>query len=150
MERHRKKFIKIGIITCSNATQEMDCCAVACLKDFNLRLGDFQHYPPDRELRLVGILSCAGCPTRIYPEKILRKVASLVKFGTTHLHFANCMTAFCPFIRSYAKVIGLKYPAIEIIEGTHEKHITDEEFRTRTRCALETNRTMPDVILEPL
>jgi predicted metal-binding protein len=150
MEQQQKNFIKIGIITCSNATQEMDCCAVACLKDFSLRLGDFQRYPPDQELRLVGMLSCAGCPTSIYPEKILRKAASLVKFGVTKLHFANCMTAFCPFMRSYAKAISRKYPEIELIEGTHAKHITDEAFRAKTRCALETNRTMPDVILEPL
>ena len=147
MSQQHKKSIKIGIIACSSATQEMDCCAIGCFKDFNLRSGSFHRYPADQELRLVGLVSCAGCPTRVYPEKILRKVASLAKLGTVKLHFANCMLSFCPFIKTYIKVIRQKYPDIELIEGTHEKHLTDEQFRERTRCALEAGKQMSDVFL---
>lgn len=141
------KPIKLGILTCSNATQEMDCCSVSCLRDFNLRLGGFQNYPSDQPLRLVGIISCAGCPTRVYPEKILRKINSLVDFGVTNLHFSNCLAAFCPFVNTYQRVIGQKYPDLELIGCTHEKHVTDEEFRGKLRCALEVNLKMPDIIL---
>ena len=150
MSQQRKKSIKIGMIACSHATQEMDCCAVGCFRDFNMRLGSFKRYPADQDLRLVGLVSCAGCPTKIYPEKILRKVESLAKLGTSKLHFANCMMAFCPFIKTYIKTVGEKYPDIELVEGTHEKHLTDEQFKERTRCALEAGKQMSDVFLEPI
>ena len=141
------KPAKIGIITCSNATQEMDCCSVSCLRDFNMRLGSFQEYDPDQPIRLVGIINCAGCPTRAYPEKILRKVDSLARFGVTNIHFTNCMTAFCPFIKGYIKTVSQKYPDIDLVEGTHEKHITDEDFREKLHCAFAANKKMPDIIL---
>lgn len=139
--------LKIGIITCSNATTELDCCSVSCLRDYNMRLGGFQKYPSEQPIRLVGLISCAGCPTRAYPEKILRKVESLIKFGINSLHFANCLTAFCPFHKSYIKAISRKYPDLTLVDGTHEKHITDESFREKLRCAFETGQTMPDIIL---
>jgi Predicted metal-binding protein len=141
------KAIKLGIITCSTATQEMDCCSVSCLRDFNLRLGGFRNYPSDQPLRLVGLISCAGCPTRVYPEKILRKVDSLVRFGVTSLHFSNCLAAFCPFVNTYHQVISKRYPELELIGCTHEKHISDEEFRGKLRCAFESNLKIPDIIL---
>lgn len=141
------KAIKVGIITCANAAQDMDCCSVSCLSDFNKRLGGFQRYQPDIPLRLTGIISCAGCPTKAYPEKILRRVNSLVQFGVTHLHFANCMVAFCPFLNKYSNVIKAEYPELQLIEGTHEAHISNEEFRERLVCAFKSNKSMPDLIL---
>ena len=143
----KDKAIKIGIITCSNATGELDCCSVSCLRDFNMRLGGFRNYPSEQPLRLVGLISCAGCPTRAYPEKILRKVESLIKFGISRLHFANCLTAFCPFHKNYIKVISREYPDLILVDGTHEKHISDENFREKLRCAFESDLTMPDIIL---
>lgn len=143
----QNKPIKLGIITCANATQDLDCCSVSCLRDFNLRLGAFHHYPPETPLQLVGIISCAGCPTRVYPEKILRKVESLVRFGATNIHFANCLSAFCPFVNSYHQVIGERYPDIEMVGCTHEKHISHDDFRDKLRCAFESNLKMPDIIL---
>lgn len=143
----QNKPVKLGIITCSNATQEMDCCSVSCLRDFNLRLGGFKNYPAEQPLRLVGIISCAGCPTRVYPEKILRKVDSLVRFGVTSLHFANCLSAFCPFVNVYHQVINKEYTDLELVGCTHEKHITDEGFREKLHCAFEAKMKMPDIIL---
>lgn len=139
--------LKLGILTCSNATQDLDCCSVSCLRDFNLRLGAFKNYPADQPLRLVGLINCAGCPTRSYPEKILRKVESLVRFGVSHLHFANCLAAFCPFVNIYHQVISQKYPDLQLIACTHEKHVTDEAFRGKMRCAFESGLKMPDIIL---
>lgn len=147
MEHQNMKTIKIGIINCSNATQEMDCCSVSCLRDFNKRLGSFQHYQEADSLRLVGMISCAGCPTKFYPDKILKRVDSLIQFGVTHVHFSNCMTAFCPFLKTYSRTIKQKYPDIELINGTHEMHISNEEFRDKVSCALKENKKMPDVIL---
>jgi len=98
-------------------------------------------------LRLTGIISCAGCPTKAYPEKILRRVDSLAAFGVKYIHFANCLLAFCPFVNLYAETIKKKYSEIELIKGTHESHISDEDFRDKMVCAFETKRNMPDIIL---
>lgn len=141
------KAIKIGIVTCANATQDMDCCSVSCLKDFNKRLGSFQAYPQDAPLQLVGIISCAGCPTRAYPKKILRRVDALAQYGVQYIHFANCMRAFCPFLNKYAQAIAEKYPHIQVVEGTHEPHVTPEGFREKLVCAFETGKNMQDIIL---
>lgn len=51
--------IRIGIITCSNATDDLNCCSVSCFRDFNKRSGSFSRYPQEASLRLVGIVSCA-------------------------------------------------------------------------------------------
>jgi predicted metal-binding protein len=139
--------IKIGIITCANATQDMNCCSVSCLRDLHKRLGSFQNYPPDIPLHLVGMISCAGCPTKAYPEKILRRVNSLVQFKVTHLHFANCMMAFCPFLSKYTDAIKREYPDIQLIEGTHKAHNSNEVFREKLVCAFQSKKDMPDIIL---
>lgn len=142
--------VKIGIITCSNATQELDCCSVSCLRDFNKRLGAFQMYPEDKLLRLVGIISCSGCPTIAYPEKILKKVDALASFGVSSIHFTYCMMALCPFRKKYAEIIKKHYPEINLVEGTHEAHITYKEFQDKVRCAFAENKSMSDIILKKI
>jgi len=150
MDSQKADPIKIGIVTCSNATQDLDCCSVSCLKDFDQRLGKFHDYPQEAPLRLVGIISCARCPTLAYPEKILRRVDTLVRFGADNIHFANCMVAFCPFLKKYTAAIKKKYPDINVIEGSHESHRSPEKFREAVVCAFENGKTMADVILGTL
>ncbi|MDR0478027.1 MAG: CGGC domain-containing protein [Desulfobulbaceae bacterium] len=150
MDREKVKPIKIGIVTCTNATQDLDCCSVSCLRDFDKRLGSFHDYPQNATLRLMGIISCAGCPTRAYPEKILRRVDTLVQFGVNSIHFANCMVALCPFIKKYAEAIKKKYPEMNLMEGSHEAHISNEKFRENVACAFETGKDMADIILDRL
>ena len=137
---------RLGIITCSNAVQELDCCSVCCLSDLNKRTGSFKRYPVEDSLRLVGIISCSGCPTLAYPEKILRKVDALAQFGVTCLHFSYCMMALCPFQKKYTDVIRKAYPGIQLVEGTHEEHITREQYREKIKIAFEKNLCMADVI----
>lgn len=141
------KTNKIGIITCSNATQELDCCSVSCLRDLNKKSGNFKRYNDEESLRLIGIISCAGCPTKAYPDKILRKVSSLVRFGVTSVHFSYCMVALCPFLPKYIAAINKAYPDLELIQGTHEAHITYEQFCSKVVNAIETNHCMSDIIL---
>ena len=150
MNSQKAKPIKIGIVTCSNATQDLDCCSVSCLKDFDQRLGKFHDYPQETPLRLVGIISCARCPTLAYPEKILRRVDTLVRFGVNNIHFANCMVALCPFIKKYAAAIKKKYPEINVVEGSHEAHRGPEKFREAVVCAFEKGKSMADIILDTL
>lgn len=109
---------RIGILTCWNCTQELNCASVVCLADMRKKRGFFEIYK-QQEIVLVGIISCAGCPTVGAPEKILKRVKALASFKIDVIHLSYCMTAVCPFINKYVKVIKEKYPNIEIVEGTH-------------------------------
>lgn len=40
---------RIGILTCSNATQDLGCSSVSCLADFRKRKGTFDEYPEDEK-----------------------------------------------------------------------------------------------------
>lgn len=119
---------RIGILTCSNCTQDTNCAAVVCLGDMRKRRGLFERYPQDEPLDLIGIINCAGCPTLAAPEKILRRVRALAEYRLDALHLSYCMTALCPFIARYQKAIHQAYPDLEIILGTH-KPIDEKEFR---------------------
>lgn len=110
---------RIGILTCSNCTQESNCASVVCLGDMRKRKGFFERYPQDKPLDLIGIINCAGCPTIAAPEKILRRVRAVAEFKIDALHLSFCMTALCPFINKYSEVIKEEYPNLELIMGTH-------------------------------
>jgi predicted metal-binding protein len=103
---------RIGILTCSNCTQETNCAAVVCLGDMRKRRGFFERYQNEKKLDLIGIINCAGCPTLAAPEK-------LAEYRLGALHFSYCMTALCPFLKKYQTVITKVYPELEIVLGTH-------------------------------
>jgi predicted metal-binding protein len=119
---------RIGILTCSNATQESNCGSVVCLADMRKRRGFFNIYSENEPIDLIGIINCAGCPTVAAPEKILKKVRALAEFRIDALHFSFCITALCPFIKQYEKIIRKEYPDMEIVAGTH-KPIDKNEFQ---------------------
>lgn len=138
---------RIGIITCSNCTQDLDCASVVCLGDLRKRKGFFQEYAPDEKLDLVGIISCAGCPTVGAPEKILRRVGSIARFRVDAIHFSYCMTAVCPFIEKYRKVIQGAYPELKLVMGTHaprDPKLFQDEVR-ELLCGARLNMT--DLVL---
>ena len=110
---------RIGILTCTNCTQELNCASAVCLGDMRKKKGFFDRYQ-DQEVTLMGMISCAGCPTSAAPEKILRRVRALIDFKIDALHLSYCITALCPFMKKYIEVIKKEYPEIEIIEGTHK------------------------------
>ena len=110
---------RIGILTCSNCTQEINCAAVVCLGDMRKRRGFFERYQGEEKLDLIGIINCAGCPTLAAPEKILKRVKALTDYRLDALHFSYCMTALCPFLKKYQAVIAKAYPEQEIVLGTH-------------------------------
>ncbi|OPY13687.1 MAG: CGGC domain protein [Syntrophus sp. PtaB.Bin138] len=123
---------RIGIITCSNCTQDTNCAAVVCLADMRKRKGLFDRYANEAALELIGIISCAGCPTLAAPEKIMKRVDAIAAFKVDALHFSYCMTALCPFIEKYAKIIREKYPDLEVVMGTH-KPVDKGEFKRGVR-----------------
>jgi predicted metal-binding protein len=119
-QKERINMARIGIITCSNCTQETHCASVVCLGDMRKRRGLFERYPAEEPLDLIGIINCAGCPTLAVPEKILKRVRAVAEFKLDALHFSYCMTALCPFLSKYEKVIRAEYPRLEIVLGTHK------------------------------
>ena len=110
---------RIGILTCSNCTQDTNCASVVCLGDMRKRRGFFERYQNDEKLDLIGIINCAGCPTLAAPEKILKRVKALADYKLDALHLSYCMTALCPFLNKYQAVIAKAYPDLEIVSGTH-------------------------------
>ena len=110
---------RIGILTCSNCTQETNCASVVCLGDMREKRGFFERYLGEDKLDLIGIINCAGCPTLAAPEKILKRVKALAEYRLDALHFSYCMTTLCPFLKKYQTVIKEAYPGLTVIPGTH-------------------------------
>lgn len=140
---------RIGILTCSNATQDLGCSSVSCLAAFRKRKGAFAQYPQDEKLTLVGIINCPGCPTLTGPDKLLQRIRALTEFNVHSIHFSYCMKALCPFAEKYKKALEKAFPEIIIVIGTHEEHVSPEEYRKRVKKLFcQTPKTMTDVILD--
>ena len=140
---------KIGILTCSNATQDLGCSSVSCLADFRKRRGTFALYPEDEKLTLTGIINCPGCPTLTGSEKLIGRIRALTDFGVTAIHFSNCLKALCPFKEQYKNSLEESFSNLNIVVGTHEEHIKPEEFRRRVKELFnQPRKTMVDIILD--
>ena len=120
---------KIGILTCANSTQDMNCASAGCLTSMRARQGGFERYSKDEELELVGIISCANCPTLAAYDKILLRVKALVEFGAEVIHFAYCVDMLCPFKAKYKA-------AIKIVMGTHASKATPAQYRAKVKKLL--------------
>lgn len=140
---------KIGILTCWNATQELGCSSASCLADFRKRKGAFAEYPENERLTLVGIINCPGCPTLTGPDKLIQRTRALTDFGVDVIHFTYCMKALCPFKEKYQSALEEAFPRIKIVIGTHEEHVSQEEYRRRIKKLFcQPRKTMVDVILD--
>ena len=126
---------KIGILACSNMTRVLDCPLGACLRDLHDRKGAFSVYSGE-EPELVGTASCNGCPTNAAADTILSKVAGLLHYGATRIHLTYCMLVLCPFKKRYAELIRARYPDIDLVEGTHESHQKESQFRSTVEAKL--------------
>lgn len=140
---------RIGIMTCSNCTQDSNCASVVCLSDMRKRRGFFSRYPKDQPLNLIDLINCAGCPTVAAPEKILRRVRALAEFRLDALHLSFCLVTICPFVNKYLGIIKKAYPDLEIVKGTHQP-VEKTHFRQGVKellCqTLAPPQTMADMI----
>jgi predicted metal-binding protein len=130
-----KRISRIGILLCSNTARVLDCPAGACLRDMYDRKGAFARYK-DQDVELVGIISCNGCPTLKGEDVILPRIEALLHYGAVRIHLAYCLMILCPFVKKYVKVIKANYPSVDLIEGTHEPHQADIEFRCAVAAML--------------
>lgn len=141
-------MVRIGILTCSNATQDLGCSSVSCLADMRKRRGAFASYPADEPLDLVGIINCPGCPTLTGADKLMQRIRALTEFKIDAVHLSYCMKALCPFKEKYKSSLEEKFPNINFVVGTHEEHITTAEFKKRVKNVFNQQRkTMVDIIL---
>jgi predicted metal-binding protein len=138
---------RIGIITCSNCTQESNCASVVCLGDMRKRRGFFKRYPKEEPLELIGIINCAGCPTIAAPEKILKRVRAVAEFRLDALHLSFCLMTLCPFRQKYIDLIKEAYPAISVVMGTHEP-MEEARFRKGVKELLCQTLTSPQTMLD--
>lgn len=140
---------KIGILTCSNATQDLGCSSASCLADLRKRKGAFADYPPEEKLTLMGIINCPGCPTLTGPDKLLQRIRALTEFGVDTIHFTYCIKALCPFKEKYKTALEEAFPNVRVVVGTHEEHLSPEEYRGRVkRLFCQPRSTMVDIILD--
>lgn len=139
---------KVGILTCTNATQDLGCSSVSCLADLRRRKGAFAEYPPDQKVTLIGIINCPGCPTLTGPDKLVQRIRALTDLGVDTIHFSYCLKALCPFKDKYKVALEQAFPDIRIVIGTHEDHVTPEEFRRRVKKLFcQPRKTMVDIVL---
>lgn len=139
---------RIGIVTCSNATQDLGCASVVCLADLRRRGGAFSAYPEAEKLTLVGIINCPGCPTLTGPDKLLRRIRGLTEFKVDTLHLSFCMKALCPFTGKYLQALAEAFPHLRVVLGTHQEDEPPEEYRRRIKSLFnQERRSMVDVIL---
>ncbi len=140
---------RIGILTCSNCTQDTHCASVVCLADMRKRRGLFERYSTEDTLDLVGIINCSGCPTLAAPEKILKRVKSIASYRLDALHFSFCVVALCPFIKQYEKIIQQAYPGLQLVFGTHTPR-DKKEFQAEVKellCpTMKVSQDMTDLI----
>ncbi len=139
---------KIGILTCSNATQDLGCSSASCLSDLRKRKGTFSDYPAAERITLMGIINCPGCPTLTGSDKLIQRIRALTDFDINVIHFTNCIKSLCPFKEKYKLAIEEVFPTIKIVIGTHEEHVSSEEYRHRVKKIFcQPRKTMIDVIL---
>ncbi len=139
---------RIGILTCSNATQDLGCASASCLADLRKRRGAFADYPADQPIDLVGIINCPGCPTLAGPEKLLRRIESLTAFRVDAIHFTFCVKALCPFREQYRRAAEQAHPQVRVVMGTHQEHVSALTFRGEVGELLcQPRQGMADLIL---
>ena len=107
----------IGILTCSNTTQDIGCSSFGCLNAAYEGGGTFAQYPEG--VRVKGIINCAGCPGTLGHAKILKRVKALIASGVEAIHMGSCMAGYCPFVAKYEKEITQAHPGVKVVRGTH-------------------------------
>lgn len=127
---------KISIFCCSKVTHKLGCSCAQCLYDLKNRTGSFERYATDKQVELVGVVNCPGCPTQIAPDRIICQIENLTEFQVDAIHFSNCMSTFCTYRHNYQSLIQRNYPEIELILETRKPHIShvQEEAVAQSLC----------------
>ncbi|MHB8066317.1 MAG: CGGC domain-containing protein [Desulfobaccales bacterium] len=140
---------RVGILTCSNATQDLGCSSVVCLADLRKRKGFFASYPQEERLDLVGLMNCPGCPTLAGYDKLLQRIRGLTEFRVQAVHLSNCIKYLCPFKEKYLRVLQEAFPQVQFILGTHAEEGNPAAFRELVQGLFsQPRKSMVDLILK--
>lgn len=144
---------KVAILTCSNVTRELGCPSYHCFGAIREGEGRFDQYEGPQGAELTGIISCAGCPTAVAPEKLFLRIKPLEAAGVEAIHLSTCLMILCPFKKKYKKMLEKEFPAMRFIEGTHDapKGIAPDQFvelmqKVLKSMLIQPRQTMADVI----
>ncbi|WP_088227410.1 CGGC domain-containing protein [Desulfosporosinus sp. FKB] len=110
----------IVIFSCPKVTKKLGCSCSDCLNELRNGKGPYKIYDSSRNLELVGIINCPGCPAEIDPERIIVQIQYLLKFNVNKIHFTNCLSFYCAFRYNYQVLIEGKFPDIEVVQGKYE------------------------------
>ena len=111
--------VKVGIVTCRNAMQDLYCTTSMCLHALRESITGFEAYRDSGGAELLGIATCDGCPTLAAPERIVKRVKGMVDLGAHAIHLSSCMMAVCPFRNKYISILQQTFPDVKIVQGTH-------------------------------
>ena len=109
--------MELGILTCSVVTQDLACSSFNCFRTLYEKKGEFSRY--DDEVKLVGIINCAGCVASNATEKLLKRIRSLTELNPDVIHLSTCMIDVCPFKDKYHTLLSNSFPHIRFVMGTH-------------------------------
>lgn len=117
---------RVGIIICD---RYRSCAAGKCLRALREREGAFSAYE-DRDVELVGITSCGGCPggnIEYAPEEMAKNGADVIHLAT------GLVVGYppCPHLESFQRFIPEKH-GLKVVVGTHP--IPQKYFTTHEGC----------------
>lgn len=136
----------IGILTCSNTSQDIGCSSSACFHAAYEKDGTFAAYGD--EVRIAGVINCAGCPGRDGHDKILRRVSALTASGVQAIHLSSCMTKWCPFVAKYESAIKAAHPEVAVVRGTHAP--LPERIMARLETMVHDELTRPGMTVQQM
>jgi len=88
------------------------------------------------------------CPTFTGPDKLLQRIRALTDFRVDTIHFTYCMKELCSFKEKYKLTLEEAFPNIKIVVGTHEEHVTPQQYKEQVKKLFcQPRKTMVDVIL---
>jgi predicted metal-binding protein len=119
--------VKVGLLTCHNAKQNLYCTSSMCLHALRESIRAFEAYRDTGGAELLGIATCDGCPTLAAPERIVKRVKGMVDLGADAIHLSSCMMAVCPFRNKYIAILQQAFPSVKIVPGTHWDDVGPEE-----------------------
>jgi len=135
-------MVKVGIIICY---RNRTCTGGKCFMSIEDRSGAFARYPEDEPIKVVGWITCGGCPG----ERLEFAPAEMKKYGAEVIHLASCFLAGyppCPYIRNFVQYIE-HYAGLPVVVGTHPM---PQNYLDAHEAAGDWDRCGVRELLEPL
>lgn len=112
-------MVKILIIGCKKAMDDVCIGCSRCLVGFNRREGDFHRYK-DLDAEVIGLLNCGDCPGATVVTRLAQVELWNRPLGekVNRIHIGPCISDHCLYKEIIINKIKAK-SGVEVIEGTH-------------------------------